>query len=118
MDNRILKSHLRTLTFQCLVLVCTSCFLLITAYSAIAEEQGETFSLSGVVKEISLVDRTLVVEPEEERKQRLFFTDKTLYKGVAGASEIKVKHKVRIWYVRENKLLKAVKIKVMPELGC
>ena len=119
MDNKTLRCYLKTPVLHGLVLFFAIAFFLLTPVGrASGGEPGETLSFSGVVKTISLTEQTLVVKPEEERKKQIFFTGKTLYTGVAGADEIKVKHKVRIWYVREDKLLKALKIKVMPELGC
>ena len=83
-----------------------------------AEDQGETNTLSGVVRKISITEGSLTLKPKEGRRQQVVFTTNTLYEGVLNAREIKVKQKVTIWYVQENDLLKALKIKVMPELGC
>ncbi len=120
MDNTLQSSSSQTsISFNILIFLCVFCFCFFLPGNFVwAEGQGETLSLSGVVKDISIIEGSLIVKPEEGNRQRIVFTTETLYKGVLNASEIKVKHKVRIWYVQENDLLKALKIKVMPELGC
>ncbi len=120
MDRRIASISSQTYnSFNVLILfwIVFFCFLLPGNF-AWAEVQDETLSLSGVVRQISITEGSLTLKPKEGRRQRVVFTTETLYEGVLNASEIKVKQKVTIWYVRENDLLKALKIKVMPELGC
>ncbi|MEN8256776.1 MAG: hypothetical protein ABFS09_02835 [Thermodesulfobacteriota bacterium] len=116
MDNRNLKIFRKTsISLYLLVFIC---FFLLPVQLSWAEDQEDVLSINGVVKEILLIERSLIVKPKEGKRHKIVFTEQTVFKGVAGAGNIEVKQKVRIWYVRENDLLKALKIKVMPELGC
>lgn len=101
-----------------LTLVVFSFYTLLSVHIAQADEQFENPPFVGVVTRITLGKATLVVKNSEGKRQSIFFTEQTQFKGVLLAEEIKVKQKVKVWYVLEDDKFKALKIEVMPELGC
>ncbi len=111
------KNSLETFILSSIV-VMTISFLFLSAKIAVAEEEFEYAPLVGEVKSLSLTDHTMVIKTDQSKRQLVVLTDQTTLKGVMLAEEIKAKQKVKVWYVIEDNLFKALKIEVMPELGC
>ncbi len=91
---------------------------LLPVSGVLAESHLDTPPLIGVVKKIVIDKALLVIKTDEGERRSIVFTEKTTYKGVLAAEEMKPKQKVKVWYVLEGGLVKALKIEVMPELGC
>lgn len=101
-----------------LIVPLTFLFFFLSAHISVAEVGFDTPPLVGVVKSLSLTDQTMVMKTDQSKRQLIVLTDQTTFKGVMVAEEIKAKQKVKVWYVIEDNLFKALKIEVMPELGC
>lgn len=111
--------YLKTATMSWgVTLVAFTFLLLFFAPVAGAEEEFANPPLVGEVKRLYLAEGILVVKPADGKRHKIVFTKDTDFKGVLVADEIKKKQKVKVWYVKDNDVLRAVTIEVKPELGC
>ncbi len=116
-----IKSKFGTRTFVVTWLIAFNTLFFIifsSAYSLAEEHHFENTPLIGVVKKVSLHKGILVLKSSEGKRQQVVFDGQTALKGVLLVEEIKAQQRIKVWYVLEDDLVKALKIEVMPELGC
>lgn len=118
MNGQILKRYKNLKQLWIVSLAISLCVFAMAVNITVAGDQFDTPPLIGVVIKMSPAKGVLVVKPANSEKQQLVFTEHTALKGVQVVQEIKVRKKVKVWYVLEKDLLRAVKIEVMPDLGC
>lgn len=116
-----IKSKIWTRPFVATWLIALNTLFFIISPSTLSlagEEHFENTPLIGVVKKVSLQKGFLVLKSPDGKRQQVVFDEQTALKGVLLVEEIKPKQRIKVWYVLEDDLVKALKIEVMPELGC
>lgn len=101
-----------------LILAVFASLSLFAVNKAGAEELSESPSLVGTVTRISPEEGLLVIKSDDGTRHKLFWNEQTSLIGVIRVEEIKIGQKVKVWSVLDKDQFKAVKIKVLPVLGC
>ncbi|MDR9500665.1 MAG: hypothetical protein RI601_02595 [Desulfurivibrionaceae bacterium] len=101
-----------------LILAAFASLSLLAVNKAGAEDLSESPSLVGTVTRISPEEGLLVIKSDDGKRHKLFWNEQTSLQGVMAVEEIKIGQKVKVWSLLEQDQFKAVKIVVLPVLGC
>lgn len=79
---------------------------------------ADTVLVTGMVKSIDFESKTVVIKPKKGKKMSFSYADQTEFRGVVSLNEIEKRQQVKIWYFKDGNKNMAVRIQLVPELGC
>lgn len=80
-------------------------------------EQG-FLTVQGMVKNVSEDPPAITVKPHKGEAVRIMLDADTALSGVSSLDDIERRRRVKIWYRVDGDQMTAVKVDVLPELGC
>ena len=72
----------------------------------------------GLISRVSIEKMQISVRPPKGKLIRINIDPDTVLEGVSQIDEFKKEQQVKVWYSTENDSRKAIKVKMMMELGC
>jgi hypothetical protein len=74
--------------------------------------------VKGRVQSIVHENNEIIIKPNKGDKVLVFYNESTAYSGFQQYDDIKEKRTIKVWYLPHDDKNKAVKIELLPEMGC
>ncbi len=74
--------------------------------------------LQGIVRQVSSKNNSFSVKISKGKKLKILFSPQVELKGIASLTELKKGARVKVWYKSTGEENRAVKVELLPELGC
>lgn len=75
-------------------------------------------TLQGIVRQVSAEKNLFSVKVSKGKKLKILFSSQTRTIGLPSPATLKKGERVKVWYQRTGEENRAVKVELLPELGC
>ncbi len=116
------KTHSNKLKIWLAVLIGLTLFF-VTSF-AFAKSEASTLpgedllTLQGIVRRVSAENNTFTVKISKGKRLQIVFSSQTKTIGLPSPAILKKGERVKVWFIRTVEENRAVKVELLPELGC
>ncbi len=114
----------QTVTHAGWLVVLAGCLIFSTASFVAAENDTSEMSVAGAmfiegsVRKVVLETDTITVKNTEGKRVRVVVSPETDLTGMYAFTEVKKERRVKVWYHHVGNENRAVKVELLPDLGC
>ncbi len=74
--------------------------------------------IQGIVRKVSLQNNSFLVKISKGERLQILFSTKTTLTGIPSMAMLKKGTRVKVWYSTSGEENRAMKVELLPELGC